>query len=70
MNELIEELEVKEMELKASKRFNKVAGILIIIMLTIMCFMLKDLSYYANQFEKMENRYEELYEELKGGENQ
>ena len=57
-------------QLSASKRFNKVAGTLIIIMLIIMSFMVKDLSHWANQYEQIEGRYEELYEELKGGENQ
>lgn len=69
MNELMEELEVKEMELKASKRFNKAAGALIIIMLIIMSFMLKDLSHWAEQYDQLAGRYEELYEDLKGGED-
>lgn len=70
MSELIEELEGKEMELRASKRFNKAAGALIIIMLIIMSFMLKDLNHWANQYDQLASRYEELYEELKGGEDQ
>lgn len=70
MSELIEELEGKEMELRASKRFNKAAGALIIIMLIIMSFMLKDLNHWANQYDQLAGRYEELYEELKGGEDQ
>lgn len=53
-------------QLSASKRFNKAAGALLIIM----SFMVKDLSHWANQYEQIEGRYEELYEELKGGENQ
>lgn len=57
-------------QLSASKRFNKAAGALLIIMLIIMGFMVKDLSHWANQYEQLEGRYEELYEELKGGENQ
>lgn len=57
-------------QLSASKRFNKVAGAMLIIMLIIMSFMVKDLSHWANQYEQLEGRYEELYEELKGGENQ
>lgn len=57
-------------QLSASKRFNKAAGALLIIMLIIMSFMVKDLSHWANQYEQLEGRYEELYEELKGGENQ
>lgn len=57
-------------QLSASKRFNKAAGALIIIMLIIMSFMVKDLSHWANQYEQIEGRYEELYEGLKGGENQ
>lgn len=56
-------------QLSASKRFNKAAGALLIIMLIIMSFMVKDLSHWANQYEQLEGRYEELYEELKGGEN-
>lgn len=57
-------------QLSASKRFNKAAGAMLIIMLIIMSFMAKDLSHWANQYEQLEGRYEELYEELKGGENQ
>lgn len=57
-------------QLTVSKRFNKAAGALIIIMLIVMSFMVKDLSHWANQYEQLESRYEELYEELKGGENQ
>lgn len=57
-------------QLSASKRFNKAAGAMLIIMLIIMSFMVKDLSHWANQYEQLEGRYEELYEELKGGENQ
>lgn len=69
MNELMEELEVKKMELKASKRFNKAAGAMIIIMLIIMSFMLKDLSHWADQYDQLAGRYKELYEYLKGGED-
>ena len=57
-------------QLSASKRFNKAAGAMLIIMLIIMSFMVKDMSHWANQYEQLESRYEELYEELKGGENQ
>jgi hypothetical protein len=57
-------------QLSASKRFNKAAGAMLIIMLIIMSFMVKDMSHWANQYEQLEGRYEELYEELKGGENQ
>lgn len=57
-------------QLSASKRFNKAAGAMLIIMFIIMSFMVKDLSHWANQYEQLEGRYEELYEELKGGENQ
>lgn len=70
MSELIEELEGKEMELRASKRFNKAAGALIIIMLIIMGLMVNNLSYWADQYEELAGRYEVLYEELKGGEEQ
>ena len=57
-------------QLSESKRFNKAAGAMLIIMLIIMSFMVKDMSHWANQYEQLEGRYEELYEELKGGENQ
>lgn len=57
-------------QLSESKRFNKAAGAMLIIMLIIMSFMVKDMSHWANQYEQLESRYEELYEELKGGENQ
>lgn len=62
-------LDLKE-QLTASKRFNKAAGALIIVMLIIMSFMLKDLSHWADQYDQLAGRYEVLYEEMKGGEEQ
>lgn len=51
-------------ELREAKRFNKMAAGLIIIMLIIMGFMLKDLNYWADQYGALEARYEELYTSL------
>ena len=48
-------------ELRAAKNFNKLAAVLIIIMLITMGLMVKNLSYWANQYEALEARYEELY---------
>ena len=57
-------------QLKEAKRFNKMAAALIVIMLIIMGFMVRDRRYWADQYEELEGRYEVLYEELKGGEQQ
>ena len=43
-------------QLSASKRFNKAAGAMLIIMLIIMSFMVKDMSHWANQYEQLEGR--------------
>lgn len=57
-------------QLKEAKRFNKMAAALIVIMLIIMGFMVRDMRYWADQYEELTGRYEVLYEELKGGEEQ
>ena len=48
-------------ELRAAKNFNKLAAVLIIIMLITMGLMVKNLSYWADQYAALEARYEELY---------
>lgn len=57
-------------ELIAAKRFNKLAAGLIIIMLIIMCFMVRELEHWAERYEQLADGYEQLYEEIKGGEQQ
>lgn len=57
-------------QLKEAKRFNKMAAALIVIMLIIMGFMVRDMRYWTDQYEELAGRYEVLYEELKGGEQQ
>lgn len=57
-------------QLKEAKRFNKMAAALIVIMLIIMGFMVRDMRYWADQYEGLAGRYEVLYEEMKGGEEQ
>lgn len=55
-----------EKELRAAKRFNKVAVVLIIFMLSVMSAMLNSMKQCVVQYELLERRYEKLYEEVKG----
>lgn len=52
-------------QLTASKRFNKAAIAMIVIMLILMSFMLTDMQHLTNQYEQLEKNYEKLYEEVK-----
>lgn len=52
-------------QLIVSKRFNKAAIAMIIIMLILMSFMLADMQHLVNQYEQLEGNYEKLYEEVK-----
>ena len=51
-------------ELRVAKNFNKLAAVLIIIMLIVMGLMVKNLNYWADQYIALETRYEELYTSL------
>lgn len=53
-------------ELTISKRFNKVAAILIILMMCLMVSMLLCIKRQEESFRHLETRYEELREELMG----
>lgn len=53
-------------ELTISKRFNKVAAILIILMMCLMASMLLCIKRQEESFRHLETRYEELREELIG----
>ena len=55
-----------EKELNTAKRFNKIAIAVIIVMLILMSLMLVDMRHLAEQYERLELKYEELYEDLKG----
>lgn len=52
-----------EKELNASKKFNKAAIIIIIVMLILMSVMAINMRHLAEQYRSLELRYEELYEE-------
>lgn len=53
-------------ELTISKRFNKAAAILIILMMCLMASMLLCIKRQEKSFRHLETRYEELREELIG----
>jgi hypothetical protein len=53
-------------ELTISKRFNKVAAVLIILMMCLMVSMLLCIKRQEESFRHLETRYEELREELMG----
>lgn len=53
-------------ELTISKRFNKVAAVLIILMMCLMVSMLLCIKRQEENFRHLETRYEELREELIG----
>lgn len=53
-------------ELTISKRFNKAAAVLIILMMCLMVSMLLCIKRQEESFRHLETRYEELREELIG----
>lgn len=53
-------------ELTISRRFNKVAAVLIILMMCLMVSMLLCIKRQEESFRHLETRYEELREELIG----
>lgn len=53
-------------ELTISKRFNKVAAVLIILIMCLMVSMLLCIKRQEESFRHLETRYEELREELMG----
>lgn len=53
-----------EQELKAAKRFNRAAMVMIVILLAAMGFMLADMRRWADRYESLEKKYEVLYEEI------
>ena len=56
-----------EKELNAAKRFNKIAMAVIIVMLILMSIMVSNMRHLAEQYEMLESKYEQLYEDLKDG---
>lgn len=52
-----------ERELKAAKQLNKVAVVVIIVMMIMLSFMAVNMHHLKDQYEKLELCYEELYEE-------
>lgn len=54
-----------EKELNAAKRFNKIAMAVIIVMLILMSLMVVNMRHLAEQYGRLELKYEELYEDLK-----
>ena len=69
-----EEIEAKwiiaERDLEDSKRFNKVAAGLIIILLLMLGAMLMNMQRLAKEYEEISAKCEMLYEELRGGQEQ
>lgn len=59
-----------EEQLAASRKFNKAAVVMIIIMMIIMCFMLRSMRNWATEYQGLEERYEQLYMDLKGESNE
>lgn len=55
-----------EKELDAAKKFNKAAIVIIIMMLILMSIMAVNMQRLAEQYRRLEMRYEELYEERNG----
>lgn len=56
-----------EEELAAAKFFNKVAVVIIIFLMILAAGMLNSLEKATTDFEILEQKYEQLYEDLKGG---
>ncbi len=52
-----------EKELNTAKQFNKAAIIIIITMLILMSVMAVNMRHLAEQYRRLELKYEELYEE-------
>ena len=57
-----------EMDLEDSKRFNKMAAGMAIILLIMLCAVMHDLHRLSDRYEELEMRYEVLQEEMNGGE--
>lgn len=55
-----------EEQLAASKKFNKATVVLIIIMIVMMSIMIMRMDQWATEYQGLEERYEKLYEDLKG----
>ena len=61
------EREELERRLKMEKILNKAAAVIIVIQLVIMMFMLHSEAKWAKEFQYLEQRYEQLAEDLTGG---
>lgn len=61
------EREELERRLKMEKILNKAAAVIIVIQLVIMMFMLHSTAEWAKEFRYLEQRYEQLAEDMTGG---
>lgn len=61
------EREELEQRLRMEKILNKAAAVIIVIQLVIMMFMLHSEGKWAKEFQYLEQRYEQLAEDLTGG---
>lgn len=61
------EREELEQRLRMEKILNKAAAVIIVIQLVIMMFMLHSEEKWAKEFQYLEQRYEQLAEDLTGG---
>lgn len=61
------EREELERRLKMEKILNKAAAVIIVVQLVIMMFMLHSEAKWAKEFQYLEQRYEQLAEDLTGG---
>lgn len=61
------EREELEQRLRMEKILNKAAAVIIVIQLVIMMFMLHSEAEWAKEFQYLEQRYEQLAEDLTGG---
>ena len=59
--------ENQEQELRMAKILNKAAAVIIVVQLVIMMFMLHSEAKWAKEFQYLEQRYEQLAEDLTGG---
>ena len=59
-----------EEQLAASRKFNKAAVVMIVIMMIMMCFMLRSMRNWVTEYQGLEERYEQLYMDLKGETNE
>ncbi len=51
-------------DLKTAKRLNKMAAVLIVIMLILMGAMLVNMQYLDRQYKQLEGNYTKLYDEM------